>query len=88
MPLHTQAGDTTAVATFPLSLISTRPLREPPREATEPHPFPLDGRRPDTGLGITGEAGYAVSGRWRNQSAKLSQNAVRGRANHRRRNEM
>lgn len=50
MPLHTQAGDTTAVATSPLSLTSTPSPREPLDDATEHHPIPLDGRSPDTGL--------------------------------------
>jgi hypothetical protein len=50
MPLHTQAGDTTAVATSRLSLTSTPSPREPLHEATGHRPFPLDGRSPDTGV--------------------------------------
>ena len=50
MPLHTQAGDTTAVATSLLSLISSRIPRAPRPEATEPHHLRLDGRSPDTGV--------------------------------------
>ena len=51
MPLHTQAGDTTAVATPCPSLTSTPIPRKPPTVATEPHRSPLDRRSPDTGLG-------------------------------------
>ena len=47
MPLHTQAGDTTAVATSPLSLTSTPSPRETLHEATGHHPIPLNGRSPD-----------------------------------------
>ena len=43
MPLHTQAGDTTAVATSRLSLTSTPSPREPPHEATGHRPFRLTG---------------------------------------------
>ena len=51
VPLHTQAGDTTAVATSPLSLFSTPTPRKPQPKTTGPHHFRLDGRSPDTGLG-------------------------------------
>ena len=50
MPLHPQAGDTTAVATFPSSLPSKLAPREPLPGEIDPHPFPLDGRSPDTGV--------------------------------------
>ena len=52
MPLHTQAGDTTAVATSRLSLTSTPSPREPFREGDGHHPFPLDGRSPDMTGGV------------------------------------
>ena len=50
MPLHTQAGDTTAVATSRPSLISMPSPREPLHGATGHPRLPLDGRSPDTGL--------------------------------------
>ena len=62
MPLHTQAGDTTAVATSPLSFTSTSSPREPLHEASGHHPIPLDGRSPDTGLGRRGLFGAVVRG--------------------------
>ena len=44
-PLHAEAGDTTAVATFPYSLSSKLRPREPPQGTTEAHRFGLGHHR-------------------------------------------